>query len=521
MAGLLEFRLGEAGLDAAGFAVHVPHYLAQAEYPDAAATLVESVAEISGLRLPVGELRAAGEQVRAAVDAQVGEPPRSAEVVRALEEQYDAFVAAPRPLAARRRTAPLPTAEELGAELERFLAQENDRRGRGNDAPDPPSGADQAKLGIMTPRDPRFCLLAAFSARGVAGAAPCVRGNARAPRRGRRPGAACACRRPSIASGVSSLTPAAAVHLDRLVEDPLDGLRHRDLDGLDLGVRALVADGVHQPGGLEHEQPRPARSGPGTAAIQCWTTPWSAIGRPNVDARRRALGTSGRAPARPCRWSRMQWWMRPGPEPRLRDREAVALAADQVRRRHADAVEDDLGVPAVAARRRTRRRSGPARRARRGRPAGTRIMRLLPVPRRVRVRLAHDDEEPAVRVHRAGGPPLAAGDDVLVAVALDPRLDVGGVGASRRPARSCRTRSGSRPSSSGSSHRSCCSGVPNMARTSMFPVSGAEQFIASGARHRAAAAELRERGVLQVGQAGAVLARAGRDSTGRGCAPAP
>ena len=37
------------------------------------------------------------------------------------------------------------------------------------------------------------------------------------------------------------------------------------------------------------------------------------------------------------------------------------------------------------------------------------------------------------------------------------------------------------PSSSGCSHCSCCSGVPNMASSSMFPVSGAAQFIASGA----------------------------------------
>ena len=130
MAGLLEFRLGQAGLDAAGFAVHVPHYLAQTEYPDAAATLVESVAEISGLRLPVGDLQAAGEQVRTAVDAQVAENPEVAEVVGALEEQYDAFVAA-RGRSLLARDSPLPTAEELGAELERFLAQENDRRGRG------------------------------------------------------------------------------------------------------------------------------------------------------------------------------------------------------------------------------------------------------------------------------------------------------------------------------------------------------------------------------------------------------
>ncbi len=130
MAGLLEYRLGEAGFDAAGFAVHVPHYLAQAEYPDAAATLVESVAAIGGLRLPVGDLRAAGEQVRAAIAAQVAEQPEVAEVVRALEEQYDSFVAA-RGRSLLAEDTPLPTAEELGAELERFLAQENDRRGRG------------------------------------------------------------------------------------------------------------------------------------------------------------------------------------------------------------------------------------------------------------------------------------------------------------------------------------------------------------------------------------------------------
>jgi hypothetical protein len=37
------------------------------------------------------------------------------------------------------------------------------------------------------------------------------------------------------------------------------------------------------------------------------------------------------------------------------------------------------------------------------------------------------------------------------------------------------------PSSSGASHRSRCSGVPNRCRISMLPVSGAAQLIASGA----------------------------------------
>jgi len=38
-----------------------------------------------------------------------------------------------------------------------------------------------------------------------------------------------------------------------------------------------------------------------------------------------------------------------------------------------------------------------------------------------------------------------------------------------------------RPSSSGSSHRAFCSGVPNRCSSSMLPVSGAAQFNASGA----------------------------------------
>ena len=40
-----------------------------------------------------------------------------------------------------------------------------------------------------------------------------------------------------------------------------------------------------------------------------------------------------------------------------------------------------------------------------------------------------------------------------------------------------------RPSSSGSSQRAFCSGVPNSDSSSMFPVSGAEQLSASGAIH--------------------------------------
>ena len=44
---LLEIRLGEWGHDALGFVAHVPHYLAQMDYPRASAALLEQV-EIAG-----------------------------------------------------------------------------------------------------------------------------------------------------------------------------------------------------------------------------------------------------------------------------------------------------------------------------------------------------------------------------------------------------------------------------------------------------------------------------------------
>jgi predicted ATP-grasp superfamily ATP-dependent carboligase len=121
---LLELRLGQAGHDAMGLAVHVPHYLSQAEYPAAAEALLQHVEGATGLSLPTAPLRAAAEQARADVDEQVAASDEVGAVVRALEQQYDAFVAsrgADGLLAGRRG---FPTADELAAELERYLAEQ-------------------------------------------------------------------------------------------------------------------------------------------------------------------------------------------------------------------------------------------------------------------------------------------------------------------------------------------------------------------------------------------------------------
>jgi hypothetical protein len=126
---LLEYRLGNAGRDAVGFAVHVPQYVAQMDYPQAAEVLLDNVAAVTGLVLPSGPLREAAAQVRADIDAQVEQSSEIAAVVRALESQYDAFVGSRGRTLLSEDGGQLPTADELGAELERFLAEQTRRDG--------------------------------------------------------------------------------------------------------------------------------------------------------------------------------------------------------------------------------------------------------------------------------------------------------------------------------------------------------------------------------------------------------
>ncbi len=131
-AALLELRLGQEGRDAMGFAVNVPHYLAQSEYPQAAAELVRHITRVSGMSLPVGDLEASGAQVRAEVDRQVAESEEVTAVVHALERQYDSFVEASDD-ETRQALGPameeLPSADELAAQFEAFLAGREDTDG--------------------------------------------------------------------------------------------------------------------------------------------------------------------------------------------------------------------------------------------------------------------------------------------------------------------------------------------------------------------------------------------------------
>ncbi|MCO5975026.1 proteasome assembly chaperone family protein [Actinoallomurus soli] len=127
-AALIEYRMAEAGHDAIGFAAHVPHYLAQSAYPTAAIALLNGVTSATGLMLPTADLDEAAAEAREQIDGEVAASEDVAEAVRNLEVQYDAVVEAGRnslPLAGS--PARMPDGEEIAAEFERFLAEQNDQ----------------------------------------------------------------------------------------------------------------------------------------------------------------------------------------------------------------------------------------------------------------------------------------------------------------------------------------------------------------------------------------------------------
>lgn len=124
---LLELRLGEAGHRAAGFAIHVPHYLAATEFAEGALAALNAVVDATGLNLPNDALIAKAETTRRAIATEVEGNEELQLVVAALERQYDAYMEGQQHA---NLLAPedidLPSAEQLGAEFENFLRTVND-----------------------------------------------------------------------------------------------------------------------------------------------------------------------------------------------------------------------------------------------------------------------------------------------------------------------------------------------------------------------------------------------------------
>nr|WP_202534574.1 PAC2 family protein [Streptomyces sp. SID4923] len=123
---LVEYRLMEAGHDVLGVAAHVPHYVARSAYPDAALTALEAITAATGLVLPsvAHALRTEAHRTQTEIDRQIGQGDEElVSLVEGLEHQYDAVAGAETRGNLVAEPADLPSADEIGLEFEKFLAE--------------------------------------------------------------------------------------------------------------------------------------------------------------------------------------------------------------------------------------------------------------------------------------------------------------------------------------------------------------------------------------------------------------
>jgi predicted ATP-grasp superfamily ATP-dependent carboligase len=123
---ILELRLTEAERSVAGYVIHVPHYLSEAEYPPAAVAGLEYLGAATSLMLPTDRLREAGREVGRQIAEQIEASEEVQAVVANLETRYDekSEGIVRRSLLADENDE-LPNAEDIGAAVEAYLARKD------------------------------------------------------------------------------------------------------------------------------------------------------------------------------------------------------------------------------------------------------------------------------------------------------------------------------------------------------------------------------------------------------------
>jgi proteasome assembly chaperone (PAC2) family protein len=116
----IERRAAELGLPTVALWAQVPHYVSAMPYPSASAALISGLNQVAGLFLDPEDLAEKGDEVRRHIGELVDANPEHVEMVRRLEEVVDA-AAEGAGNGPSLTDGPLPSGDELAAELERFL----------------------------------------------------------------------------------------------------------------------------------------------------------------------------------------------------------------------------------------------------------------------------------------------------------------------------------------------------------------------------------------------------------------
>jgi PAC2 family len=117
MAGVLLADLGASGVPSVSLRVGVPHYLLNAEHPQAVAALQTHLAHVLNVPAPVDDGELAGEikRWRGMHDELVANDAQLQLYVHMLEHEHD-----------KRAEASIPSADDIGAQFEQYLREQRD-----------------------------------------------------------------------------------------------------------------------------------------------------------------------------------------------------------------------------------------------------------------------------------------------------------------------------------------------------------------------------------------------------------
>ena len=114
----MEEAFATTEIPAVGLWARVPHYVSAMPYPAASAALIDGLASVAGLTLDSTGLHAAADVTRSRVDELIDQSTEHKAMVSQLEDNIDAAEGTPLNL------GPLPSGDEIAAELERYLRGE-------------------------------------------------------------------------------------------------------------------------------------------------------------------------------------------------------------------------------------------------------------------------------------------------------------------------------------------------------------------------------------------------------------
>jgi len=120
---LMEYHLGELGLKSMGITAQVPHYLVSFDYPQGALALLDGLMAGPDIVIPLGALPESAQTSLTNITEQLTGNDEFAAVVQALETQYDQIAQALIAGSGGVADADIPSAEQIAAQVEAFLAE--------------------------------------------------------------------------------------------------------------------------------------------------------------------------------------------------------------------------------------------------------------------------------------------------------------------------------------------------------------------------------------------------------------